>query len=164
LEINAYSELEDLIEVNTMALSTLPQKDQTIGLQGSLTSHRGQLLIRLGNPIEGVSWLRKSYEIRAHDVPFSPRESAWAAENAANGIATLNEFQEAIEWYERARDLWLQWSNQQASTKGIWPATIQKSMGMALAWSGQVQRAREVTMLAMEQIECTRPYNWAMAA
>jgi hypothetical protein len=103
LEINTYTELEDLIQVNTMALGTLPQEEQIIGLQGSLTSHTGQLLIRLGKPFEGVEWLKKSYEIRTHDVPFNPRESAWAAENAANGIATLNDFAEAIRWYELAR-------------------------------------------------------------
>ncbi|KAK1771978.1 hypothetical protein QBC33DRAFT_616154 [Phialemonium atrogriseum] len=41
LELNSYEELADLIEINTMALSTLPEQQQTIGLQGSLTSHRG---------------------------------------------------------------------------------------------------------------------------
>ena len=47
LEINAYPELEDLIQVNTLALSNLAQEDQTIGIRGSFTSHRGQLLVRL---------------------------------------------------------------------------------------------------------------------
>lgn len=94
LEINAYAELEDLIKVNNMAINTLPQGVSNIGLQGSLTSHTGQLQIRLGRPFEGVEWLRRSYEIRSHDVPFNPRESAWAAENAANGVSTLNNFQE----------------------------------------------------------------------
>jgi tetratricopeptide (TPR) repeat protein len=164
LEINAYTELKDLIEVNTMALSTLPQEDQTIGLQGSLTSHHGQLLIRLGKPAEAVKWLRKSYEIRSHDVPFNSRESAWAAENAANGIATLNDFEEAIKWQELARDHWLEWSNQQSSARGEWPACIKKSMGMTLVWAGQPKRARDVITLAMQQIESTEPYNWAMAA
>ncbi len=164
LEINAYTELEDLIDVNTMALSTLPQEDQTAGVQGSLTSHTGQLLVRLGKPTKGVEWLRKSYEIRSHDQPFNPRESAWAAENAANGIATLNEFPEAIKWYELARDHWLEWSNKQSTDRGAWPACIKKSMGMALVWAGQSKRARDVVDLALQQIESTEPYNWAMAA
>ncbi|KUJ22180.1 uncharacterized protein LY89DRAFT_778484 [Mollisia scopiformis] len=97
LEINSLDDLADLIEVNTMALNTLPPEDQAISLQGSLSSHRGQLLLRLGKPEEGVQWLKKSYEIRSHDVPFSPRESAWAANNAATGMATLNNFTEALE-------------------------------------------------------------------
>lgn len=164
LEINSYAELEDLIEVNTMVLDTLSSENRTIALQGSLTSHRGQLLIRLGRPEEGVEWLRKSYDIRSHDVPFNYRESAWAAENLANGIATLNQFPEAIEWYERARDHWQTWSNQQPVGKGEWPACIKKSMGMALVWSGDSARARSVVNMALDQIESTEPYNWAMAA
>lgn len=164
LEINAYTELDDLIQINRMALSTLPEEEQTIGLQGSLTSHTGQLLVRLGKPAEGVEWLRKSYEIRSHDVPFNPRESAWAAENASNGIATLNEFGEAIRWQDRARDHWLEWSDKQSVLRGAYPACLKKSMAMILAWSGQTRRARAICDQAIQQIDCTEPFNWAMAA
>lgn len=164
LEINAYEDLNDLIEVNRMALESLPLIDQAIGLQGSLTSHTGQLLIRLGNPAEGVKWLKKSYEIRSHDHPFNPRESAWAAENAGNGIATLNDFPEAIVWLKRARDHWLEWSCKQEVGTGEWPACIKKSMGLAFAWAGELHEARKISLSALEQIESTQPYNWAMAA
>lgn len=68
LEINSYTDLEDLIQVNTMAISTLTQQDRIIGLQGSLTSHTGQLLIGLGKRFEGVEWLKKFYKIRSHDI------------------------------------------------------------------------------------------------
>ncbi|KAF2259245.1 NB-ARC and TPR domain protein [Lojkania enalia] len=164
LEMNSYEELEDLIEVNTLALDTLPQEQQTVGLQGSLTSHRGQLLIRLGKAEEGVKWLKKSYEIRSHDKPFNPRESSWAADNVAVGIATLNNFTEATKWHERARDHFLEWSNKQPKNKGEWPAEIMNSMGLGLVWSGQSQRARDLMMGALEQVESTEPYNWAVAS
>lgn len=108
LEIDAYPELEDLIQVNTLALSTLLQEDQTISIQGSLISHRGQLLVRLGRTSEGVEWLKKSYNVRTSDKPFNPQESAWAAENAGNGIATINSFSDAIKWQELARTHWLE--------------------------------------------------------
>lgn len=61
------------MDVNTMALESLPESQRLAGLQGSLTSHKGQVLCRLGSPEKGVVWLKKSYEIRSHDVPFSPR-------------------------------------------------------------------------------------------
>lgn len=99
----------------------------------------------------GVDWLKKSYETRSHDVPFNPRESAWAAENAAPGIATLNDFTAAIQWYERSRDLWLQWSNKQIHfDPGSWPACIKKSMGMALIWAGGLERTRDILNKAIE--------------
>lgn len=164
LEINAYTELDDLIQVNRIVLSSLPKEEQTIGLQGSLTSHTGQLLVRLGKPAEGVEWLRKSYEIRSHDVPFNPRESAWAAENAANGIASLNEFDEAIRWQELAHEHWLEWSDKQSVSRGAYPACLKKSIPMILAWAGQSKRARAICDQAIQQIDSTEPYNWAMAA
>ena len=164
LEINSYTELEDLIQINSMALNTLPKEEQTIGLQGSLTSHTGQLYVRLGRPAEGVEWLKKSYEIRSQDVPFNPRESAWAAENAANGIASLNEFDKAIQWLERAHDHWLEWSNEQSVLRGAYPATLKKSIGRILVWAGQFERARAICDQAIQEIESTEPYNWAMAA
>jgi hypothetical protein len=49
LEINSHVDLEDLIEVNTLALTTLPKEEQTVSPQGSLTSHKGQLLVFIGN-------------------------------------------------------------------------------------------------------------------
>ncbi|KAL2165951.1 hypothetical protein VTG60DRAFT_3571 [Thermothelomyces hinnuleus] len=49
-------------------------------------------------PEEGIVWLKKSYEIQSRDIPFNPRESAFAADNAASGFATLNNFKEADAW------------------------------------------------------------------
>lgn len=134
-----------------------------MGVQGSLTSHKGQVLVRLGRA-EGVEWLKKSYEIRSQDVPFSPRESAWAADNVATGIATLNRFDEAITWYETARDHFLEWSNQQQENKGALSPTLMLSMGRGVFWAGQTDRARDLLQGALEQIEGAEPYNWAMAA
>lgn len=133
LEINALTELNNLIQINTLVFNSLPKAEQTIGLQGSLTSHRGQLLVRLGKSVEGVEWLRKSYAIRFHDEPFNPRESAWAAENAGNGIASLNNLPDAIQWQEKAQNHWAEWSNQQETGKGSYPACLKKSMAMILA-------------------------------
>jgi tetratricopeptide (TPR) repeat protein len=164
LEINSLDDLADLIEVNTMALNAMPPEEQSISLQGSLTSHRGQLLLRLGKPEEGVKWLKKSYEIRSYDVPFNPRESAWAANNAATGIATLNNFAEALQWYSLARDHYLEWSNKQEENRGELSPTIMIEMGICLLWSGQPQQAKELLDGALVQIESTKPYNWARAA
>lgn len=147
-----------------MALITLPREEQSVGLQGSLTSHTGQLHVRLGKPSEGVEWLLKSYEIRSHDDPFNPRESAWAAENAGNGIASLNQYDEAIQWQDRARNHWSEWSDKQSVSRGEYPACLKKSMAVILAWAGHLGRARTNCDQAVLQIESTEPYNWAMAA
>lgn len=164
MELNLYDDLEDLATVNTLALSTLPEAEQIVPLQGSLTSHKGQILVRNGKVKEGVKWLRKSYEIRLHDVPFNPRESAWAADNAATGIATVNIFEEAMEWYEKARDHFLEWSSTQDEGRGEWPAVLKTSMGRGLFWSGRAEEARELVCESLKQVDPAEPYNWALAA
>jgi hypothetical protein len=162
IELNSYDELEDLLDVNALAFDTLPEEEQTVGLQGPLTSHRGQMLVRQGKADEGVPWLKKSYAIRSRDN--NPRELAWAAENAAEGIASANNFTESIRWQEQARDIYQEWSNKQTERRGEWPAFIMYSMGLGLIWSGQSKRARHLMNEASEQVESTEPYNWPVAA
>lgn len=164
LEINSYEELQDLIEVNTMALDSLPEEQRLVGLQGSLTSHRGQVLCQLGKPEEGVEWLRKSYEIRSRDVPFNPRESAFAADNAASGFATINNLKEAHVWYDRARDHYQEWLDQQGADNGQLPPSILRGRAEGMLLSGRAKEARELVTQALAQIEATKPYGWAAAA
>jgi len=170
LELSEYEELEDLIQANTVAMDSLlpvEQQQPIAGLRASLASHRGQLLCRTGRPEEGVKWLEKSYELRSsHDSePFDPRESAWAADNLATGLATLNKFEEAMVWFNRARDHYRVWSEQQSGpSKGLPAVTLLRSMGTALIWCGRAEEARRLLDQALEQIGTTEPYNWAVAA
>ncbi|KAH6626633.1 Tetratricopeptide-like helical [Chaetomium sp. MPI-SDFR-AT-0129] len=165
LELSSYEELESLVDANTIALSTLPEEQQTTGLQGSLTSHKGQLLVRIGKAEEGVVWLKKSYDIRGRAIPFNHGESTWAACNAATGIATLNQFEEAIEWYERCSAHFKTWSyQQQAERKGEGSADIKTNLAQCLVWFGQPGRARELLDEALAEYNVTEPFNWAMAA
>lgn len=164
LELSSYEELESLADANTIALSTLQEEQQTIGLQGSLTSHKGQLLIRIGKAEKGVVWLKKSYEIRGRAIPFNPCESTWAACNAATGIATLNQFGEAIEWYERCADHFKAWSNQRTERKEEGSADIKTNLAQCLVWFGQSGRARGLLDDALAEYNRVEPFNWAMAA
>ncbi|KAF1844988.1 Tetratricopeptide-like helical [Cucurbitaria berberidis CBS 394.84] len=164
LEVNQCGALEDLIGVTEMALSTLPEEQQTPGLQCPLLSQSGQLLIRLGKPAEGVSRLRQSYDIQSHEQPSNFRDLAWAAGDVANGMGTLNEFPEAIRWHERARHHWFCGPNDQTSERGHWPAYMERNLAVALVWSGLLDQAREIATSALHQIESTDPYDWVVAA
>lgn len=164
LEINAYDELQDLIEVNTIVLESLPEDQRSVGLQGSLTSHKGQVLCRLGKPEQGVKWLTKSYEIRSRDVPFNPRESSFAADNAASGFATLNDFEEALLWYNRARDHYQEWLDQQQVVNAQLLPSLLRSRAEGVLFMGRSEEARELVTQSLAQIEATKPYPWAAAA
>lgn len=164
LEINLYKELEDLLEVDQMALDTVPIEEQTNDMPSSITSYKGQLYVRIGRATEGMEILKKSYDIRAGAIPEDVRETAWALENAGNGIATTNALEEAITWLERAIATWLSWAENESSEKGIYPAVLKKSYGMILVWAKRYKDARKVLEQGIQQIESTTPYNWAMAA
>jgi hypothetical protein len=123
--------------------------------------------MRLGKTEEGVKWLTKSYEIRSHDQPFNPRESAWAADNAATGIASNNDWPEAIRWYQLARDHFLDHLSHSSSPslgKGQLSPILQISMGRGVFWAGRVAQARELLSQGLEQVESTEPYSWSNAA
>lgn len=98
------------------------------------------------------------------ETPFNPRETAWCADNAAMAIATMNDFAEATKWHEKSRDHFREWSLQQTERTGEWPAEVMKNMGLGLLWSGHSDRAKHFLSRALEQIDSTEPYNWAMAA
>lgn len=164
LEISLYAELDDLLKVDQMALGTVPLEDQINDMPSSITSYKGQLFVRTGRAFEGVKILKKSHEIRVGYVPEDLRETAWANENAANGIATINEFAEALIWHERAISTWLRWAEMNSPEKTTYPAVLKKSYGQALIWSGRREQARIVLNQGIQQIESTKPYSWAMAA
>ncbi|KAF2762060.1 hypothetical protein EJ05DRAFT_496932 [Pseudovirgaria hyperparasitica] len=164
LEINSLDELGDLVDVNTMALDTLPSEGRTVNLYGSLTSHHGQLLMRLGHPHEAVIWLKKSYEMRSHDVPWNPRESSAAAINVAAALATSNHFTESLRWYKLGYEHFMEWSLRQHDNKAVMSPTIRIEMGLCLYWLNDVDAARDQLSLALTHIESTTPYNWARAA
>jgi tetratricopeptide (TPR) repeat protein len=133
-------------------------------LEGNLLSHKGQLLSKLGLGEESVECLKLAYKIFAGYDPYDPREAAWGAENLANGIATINNFPEAVRWQEKAREHWLDYSRDHSADKTEWAAILKKSMGTTLLWAGQRARARDILTEALKQMESETPYNWAMVA
>lgn len=147
-----------------MALDTLPSEAQTNDMLSSITSYKGQLLVRIGRASEGVNIQKKSYDVRTRAIPEDLRETAWASENAANAIATTNQFSESIVWQERAIDIWLRWAETQSHEKGVYPAVLKKSYGTVLIWIGRHEEARAILDEGIQQIESSKPYNWAMAA
>ncbi|KAL9098012.1 MAG: hypothetical protein Q9163_006238 [Psora crenata] len=166
IETNGYNDLLDLLEVNAMAISTIPTQPRSIqiDLEGELASHRGQALARVGRAEEGVKQRKLSYEVFATDQPRNLREEAWCAENLADGIASTNNFLEAVGFQEKARDHWLEWAKDNSEDKTEWPAILKWGMGTNLIWAGQNHRARDILTQGLSQLEAAKPYNWAMVA
>ncbi|KAJ8067172.1 hypothetical protein OCU04_004539 [Sclerotinia nivalis] len=159
-----FCELNNLCERYLLETNSLPSSDKTNDMLSSVTSYKGQLLVRIGKASEGVDIQKRSYEIRTEGVPENPREVAWASENAGNAIATTNQFSESIIWLERAIDIWLRWAKTQSQEKDVYPAVLKKSYGTVLLWMGCGEKARTILEEGLRQIESTEPYSWAMAA
>ncbi|KAH8807474.1 P-loop containing nucleoside triphosphate hydrolase protein [Xylogone sp. PMI_703] len=157
IETNGYSDLLDLLEVNAMAISTIPPQPRgiQIEIEGGFASHWGQALARVGRAKEGIEQLRLAYEIFGTDQPPNLREQAWCAENLADGIASTNNF---------VRDHWLDWAKDNSENKMEWPAILKWGMGTNLIWAGQNHRSRDILTQGLCQLEAAKPYNWAMIA
>ncbi|KID93398.1 NB-ARC and TPR domain protein, partial [Metarhizium majus ARSEF 297] len=113
---------------------------------------------------EGVKQLKVSYEMFAKDQPRNLREEAWCAENLADGLASTNNFAEAVGFQEKARDHWLDWAKDNSEDKTEWPAILKWGMGTNLIWAGQNQLSRDILTQGLGQLEAAKPYNWAMVA
>ena len=163
LEINAHELLEELVEADAIALRSLPSEDQTWDMRGSITSYKGQLYLHTGRALEGVEIQKESYKIRTMAVPQDHRETAWGALNAANAIASTNDFAEAAIWNERAINHWLEF-DRASEDKGIYPPSFKRSSALSLLWSGHHKRARTLLEHALRQVETSDPFDWANGA
>ncbi|KAI7288787.1 hypothetical protein KC343_g1092 [Hortaea werneckii] len=166
IECNGYNDLIDLVQVNATALPTIPKQEWTvqIDLEGSLESHWGQALERLGKFAESVPHLKKAYDLFCTDVPHNLREEAWCAENLADGYGSMNNFKDALGYQYKARDHWLDWAKDNETDKTIWPAILKWGMGNNLIWARESQPARDILNQGLAQLEAATPYNWAMVA
>lgn len=166
IETNGYNDLLDLLEVNSMAIRTihLQERSTQIELEGDLASHSGQALVRVGRTQEGVEQLELAYELFSTEQPRNLREEAWCAENLADGIASMNNFREAVALQEKARQHWLQWAKDNSEDKTEWPAILKWGMGTNIVRAGQTHRERNILTQGLSQLEAAKPYNWAMVA
>ncbi|KAI1313744.1 NB-ARC and TPR domain protein [Xylaria venustula] len=166
IETNGYNDLLELSEVNSIALPTIPPQQWSVqtDLEGSLASHRGQVLARVSRTEEGIKQLKLAYDLYCKDQPRNLREEAWCAENLADGIASINDFPQAVDYQEKARDHWLDWAKDNSEDKTEWPAILKWGMGTNLIWAGHPRRSKDVLTQGLTQLEAARPYNWAMAA
>lgn len=138
-------------------------EDQTWDMRGSITSYKGQLYLHTGRVLEGVEIQKESYKIRTMAIPQDLKETAYGALNAANAIASTNNFAEAGIWYKRARDHWLEFDRTHGNTK-IYPSSIKRAFATSLIWSGERRESRELLDHALRQVESSKPFDWASAA
>lgn len=161
LEIDAHETLEELVQSSFLAMDCIPSDEKTIVMQGEIASHYGQMYCRTGKVDDGIKWLQDSYRTFSSEIPFNATESGWAANNLATGYATAGKWSEALEWYERARDHWLEYSNRSSATQGHWPATIKTSTGRAHFWAGNIDRGIQLLQQAVQQLKSMEGYQWA---
>lgn len=149
-----------------MAIRAIPPQPHNIqtDLEGDFASHMGQALARVGRCEEAVQQLKLSYKIFSTAQPRNLREEAWCAENLADGLASTNNFEEAVSFQEKARDHWLDWAKDNSEDKMEWPAILKWGMGTNLIWAAQNHRARDVLTKGLGQLEAAKPYNWVMLA
>lgn len=155
----------EVTSVNLIALNTKPSMShhQRIFAEGGLASYRGQLFSIICKVAEGCEFLKKSYDLMCIDDPYNPQEECLAASNYSHGLGSMNRFDEAADWSEKAIEHWYEYRPEDRESGEYVPA-VKLTLGLPCLFNGKLSRAREVLTAGRDQIESSRPYLWQMAA
>ncbi|KAL9104085.1 MAG: hypothetical protein Q9163_000937 [Psora crenata] len=164
-ETNALHDMMEVTSVNLVALSTKPSMSHHEGIfaEGGLASYRGQLFATIGRYAEACEYLKKSYDFMANDDPYNPQEECLAASNYAHALGSMNNYDAAVAWSEKAIEHWFEHRPDDRQSGEYVPA-VKLTLGLPLLFKGDMERAREVLTAGRDQIETSRPYLWQMAA
>lgn len=150
---------------NLVALNTKPSMShhQWVIAEGSLASYRGQIFSLIGKSAEGCELLKKCYDVNCSDDPRNPQAECYAASNYAHGLGSMNRFDEAVKWSERAIEHWFEWQPELRSS-AVYNAPLKLRLGLPLLFKGKLREAREILTAGRDQLESSRPYQWQVAA
>ena len=157
--------MTEVTSVNQVALSTEPSMSHHDGIfaKGGLASYRGQLFATIGRYGEACELLKESYDLMCNDDPYNPQEECFAAGNYANALGSMNRFEEAINWSEKAVEHWYEYRPEDRNTQQYVPG-VKIDVGLILLFNGNLNRARDILTAGRDEIEVSRPYLWQMAA
>ncbi|OBT61237.1 hypothetical protein VE03_09669 [Pseudogymnoascus sp. 23342-1-I1] len=162
-EANALRDLEDLCEVNLIAVNTLDNEDQTADLIASILSHQANMYECIGKAEKAIELNKRGYEMRLREVPLKHGLLAGFESNLGYNYNTANDHKTALLWFEKARDRWLAWTASQGKKPG-WPIHMKKNMARCLVYLHDLAGARDLLHISIAEFKNSELLNWAMLA
>ncbi|KAJ4312434.1 hypothetical protein N0V84_009926 [Fusarium piperis] len=126
-EINALKDLQDMCEVNLLAVETLDDKEQANDITAWTLSLQASMYESTGKAQKAIELNMKGYEMRLGEVPLKGGLLGGFEQNLAYNYNTANDHETALRWFEKSRDTWIAW-NIKEGREADWPTVTKKNM------------------------------------
>ena len=163
VESHNFEDLEDMCEVNRIAMSTLEPSEETVDLECTILSHIAIKHESLGNSKKALDIATKGYRLRLEQRPPNQVILAWTENNLGYTSNSANDHKKAAWYFERARSRW--GSMRGLDSKPIlWPTTQKTNLGRCLVYLCKYEEAQCTLEEAIKEFKFNHPVNWAMLA
>ncbi|KAK2766901.1 hypothetical protein FQN54_006215 [Arachnomyces sp. PD_36] len=163
LETQNWPELEGLVDVNKIAMATLPEPDKEIYLLSSTEIHVSSMWAFRGRFKMALNSLQIAHDLKLTESPIDVQNTCWIADNLATIHGCLEDWDTAIQWVERSRTMWNLWS-ELTDAELKYPPLLKLTHGRILSHSGRHDEAWPQLIEAMDGFLCAEPFVWAPAA
>ncbi|KAE8313083.1 hypothetical protein BDV41DRAFT_577036 [Aspergillus transmontanensis] len=162
-ETNAVEELEDVCEVNLLAVETLDNSELATDIAASTLSHQVSMYESTGGVHKAIELNAKGYKMRLGERPLKGGLLGGFEQNLGYNYNTANDHHTARTWFERSRDTWIA-LNVKQGREADWPTVTMRNMARCFVYLGQYDKARELLDMAINEFKRGQPFNWAMMA
>ncbi|PKK40991.1 hypothetical protein CI102_14883 [Trichoderma harzianum] len=162
-EINAFKELEDVCELNLLAVDTLDDQEQAIDIKASTLSHQASMYESIGRVEDAIEPNTKGYNMRLEEEPRKGGLLGGFEQNLGYNYNTANQHETALMWFEKSRVTWTEW-NATEGRESDWPTVTKKNTARCLVYLGKYEEAQPLLDASIREFQQEKPLNWAMLA
>ncbi|OPB46038.1 hypothetical protein A0O28_0061580 [Trichoderma guizhouense] len=162
-EINAFQELEDVCELNLLAVETLDDQEQAIDIKASILSHQASMYESIGRVEEAIKLNTKGYNMRLKEEPRKGGLLGGFEQNLGYNYSTANQHETALIWFKKSRVTWTEW-NVKEGREADWPTVTKKNTARCLVYLGRYEQAQSLLDVSIREFKQEKPLNWAMLA
>ncbi|KAJ2993997.1 hypothetical protein NUW58_g1673 [Xylaria curta] len=162
-ESNAFQDLEDMCNVNLIAVGTLSDRKRVNDLLPHIYSQQANMSEGLGDAEEAIKLNKKGYEIRLREDPINHRLCYGFEANMGYTYNTANEHSVSMQWLEKAGKRWVQFVDK-SGDENSYPTVLKKNMARCLFHMGKVPEAKLLLDSAIAEFRVAKPFNWGMMA
>ncbi|QYS99428.1 NB-ARC domain-containing protein [Trichoderma simmonsii] len=162
-EINAFKELEDVCELNLLAVDTLDDQEQAIDVKASTLSHQANMYESIGRVEDAIELNTKGYNMRLKEEPRKGGLLGGFEQNLGYNYNTGNQHETALKWFEKSRVTWTEWNVKEDRKRTGLQSQRRILRGVLCIWGG-TRRHNHCSMFQSESSSRRKPLNWAMLA
>ncbi|KAK1142473.1 hypothetical protein N8T08_007835 [Aspergillus melleus] len=152
-------DLKNLSELNKIALEAVRECPEKKELEVANMIHQASVAKSFGSPKKAIELLNELYESELQENPANHELLCRLSTNLGCCYDTANDHETALEWFQRARDIWPQFEG----NRGV-PAVILKSSARCMLYLNDFEGARKNLDKCIFQLEMTKPMNRSVLA